>query len=255
MTTKTLSALFDTSEDAYVAKKRLTDVGIPIETITITGGATHKERGFWESLGDMFFPEDDREAYAEGLERGGYLLTVTGLDEVEFEAAATILDQEGVVDLDQRTETWRAEGWSGEAFRTPAPVTTATTTETPTTAAGETVIPVVEERLVVGKRDTSAGLTRVRSYIVEKPVEEGVTLREQHVEVERRPADRPATEADILAADQVVEAEDRVEEAVVGKEARVVEEVVVKTGETARTKTVADTLKKTEVKVDPKAKR
>lgn len=248
---RTLTAMFDTREAADEAVQRLEQIGVPSGFITITGGPAHEEKGFWEKL---FFPEDDREAYAEGIRRGGYLLTVTGVDADLYDRAAVVLEEhEGTVDLDERTEAWRQAGWKNARA--------AATDELPAEGAahratGETVIPVIEERLKVGKREAVTGRTRVRSYVTERPVEEGVTLREQHVVVEQRTLDRPATAADLTAArDQTIEAASTAEEVVVAKTAHVVGEVVVKTGEKERTETVQGTVKKTEVEVDDDATR
>ena len=57
---------------------------------------------------------------------------------------------------------------------------------------GTEAIPIVEEQLRVGKRQVAGGRVRVRSYVVETPVQEQVTLRDETVRVERRPVDRPA---------------------------------------------------------------
>jgi hypothetical protein len=46
--------------------------------------------------------------------------------------------------------------------------------------------PTPEEELRVGKRDVSHGRVRVRSYVVETPVSEDVSLREENVTVQRR---------------------------------------------------------------------
>ena len=45
------------------------------------------------------------------------------------------------------------------------------------TAGTEEVVPVYEEQLRVGKRDVSHGRVRIRSYVVETPVNEQVRLR------------------------------------------------------------------------------
>ena len=64
-------------------------------------------------------------------------------------------------------------------------------------------------------------------------------LREEKVTVERRPVDRPATEADFAAAGKdVIEMTETAEEPVVTKQARVVEEVVVHKEVTEHTETV-----------------
>ena len=115
----------------------------------------------------------------------------------------------------------------------------------------EEVIPVTEERLNVGKREVGGGRVRVRSYVVEQPVEEQVNLRDEHVNVERRPVDRPLTGADRDRAfqERTIEAEEKSEEAVVNKEARVKEELVVNKDVNQRTETVSDTVRRTEVDV------
>ena len=88
---------------------------------------------------------------------------------------------------------------------------------------------MVEEDISISKREVERGHVRIYSRVTEHPVEEAVRLREEKVTVERRPVDRPATDADFAAAaaQQVIEMTETVEEPVVSKQARVVEEVVV----------------------------
>ena len=119
--------------------------------------------------------------------------------------------------------------------------------------AGQTAaIPVVEEELAVGKREVERGGVRVRTEVQERPVQEQVNLREEHVRVERRPVDRPATQADINRAQQsgTIEVREKAEQPVVQKQARVVEEVVVGKEATQRTETVRDTVRRTDVEVE-----
>src|SRR5690348_3190656 len=78
-----------------------------------------------------------------------------------------------------------------------------------------------EERLRVGKREVGHGRVRVRSYVVETPVQEQVTLHQERVEIERRPVDRPAAAGDDAFRERTIEATETSEEAVVSKEARV----------------------------------
>ena len=92
---------------------------------------------------------------------------------------------------------------------------------------------------------------RVRSYAVETPVNEQVNLREENVQVERRSVDRPVTAADeALFADRTIEATERREEAVVSKDARVVEEVGIRKDASQRTETITDKVRRTEVEVE-----
>ena len=266
--TQTITALFDRPAEAQAAQAKLMAAGIPQSAIRLIQGAQtshtsgsydyHKdEGGFWGSLKDFFMPEEDRYAYSEGLSRGGTLLTVQ-TDQARLETAYDILEQNGSVDLDQREASWRKEGWSGYSATSGTTAATGGTTAATGAIAGTSgaagdkdYIPVVEERLNVGKRVAESGRVRVRSYIVETPVEEQVTLRDETVHVERRPVDRAPTAADeALFEDKVIEATEMREQAVVSKDARVVEEVGIRKDAGQRTETVTDKVRRTEVEVE-----
>jgi uncharacterized protein (TIGR02271 family) len=119
-------------------------------------------------------------------------------------------------------------------------------------AEGDVRIPVVEEELQVGTREIERGGVRVYSHVTEQPVEQQVHLRDERVTVERRPVDRPATEGDLAAFKEgTIELAETHEEAVVHKQARVVEEVVIDKEAQERTETVRDTVRRTEVDVEP----
>jgi hypothetical protein len=55
--------------------------------------------------------ERDAHAYGEGVRRGGTLVTVRA-DEARGPMVMDILEQHGSVDLDQKANAWRAEGWT-----------------------------------------------------------------------------------------------------------------------------------------------
>ncbi len=124
-------------------------------------------------------------------------------------------------------------------------------TEARLSGAGEVILPIVEEQIRIGKRTVDTGGVRVRSSVTEVPVEESVRLREERVSVERRPVDRPVTEADARAIKGGdIEVTERSEEAVVAKRARVVEEVVVNKEVGERDEAVRDSVRRTEVEVE-----
>ena len=83
------------------------------------------------------------------------------------------------------------------------------------------MIPVVEEELRVGKRDVHQGEVKVKSHVVETPFFEQVNLQQERVSVERRPVDRPLSGNERAFQDRTIEVEQRGEEAVVSKDARV----------------------------------
>ena len=81
-----------------------------------------------------------------------------------------------------------------------------------------------------------------------------MNLRQERVKVERRPANRPASEADLQASkDQSIELTETSEEPVVGKRSKVVEEVVVGKEVQQREEKVPDTVRRSDVRVVPSA--
>jgi uncharacterized protein (TIGR02271 family) len=273
MARQTLVAYFDSRSEADNAADALVAAGLNRDTIHLnadggiatatTGGAGGTHKGFWESIADFFMPDDDRYAYDEGVRRGGATLVVSA-DEARVDEVAEILERHGAADMDERESSWRSEGWEGA----PAVPTTGGPVVAPDLAASAAAssasaadaragmsdveaIPLAEEQLRVGKRQASGGRVRVRSYVVETPVEEQISLREENVSVTTRAVDRSAKAADEgLFRERTIEAEEVNEEAVVAKEARVKEEVVVSKDVGQRTETVRDTVRHTEVEVD-----
>jgi uncharacterized protein (TIGR02271 family) len=246
-----VTGFFDSRPPAERAAQELKEIGIPEDDVRVIAGsdgtgsiATEREDGgFWGSLRDLFLPESDRHVYAEGLNRGGYMVSALTHTREESEQAMSTLEGEGAVDLDERERSWRAAGWNEY---TGAAVGRQTTDQ----AVSEERIPVAEEQLHVGKRDISSGRVRVRSYIVEEPVSETVSLRDERVHVERRPVDRAAGPNEDVFQDRSIEAEEHREEPVVGKETRVKEEVALSKEAGQRTEQVSDKVRRTKVDIE-----
>ncbi|WAS97438.1 YsnF/AvaK domain-containing protein [Nannocystis punicea] len=141
-------------------------------------------------------------------------------------------------------------GMTGAARQTPQAAGAQQRTEQPHFKDTSMEMKVVEEDLLVGKRVIEHGRVRIYAHVSERPVEEQVSLREEHVTVKRRPVDRPATGEDMNAfRESSVEMTEYAEEAVVAKEARVVEEVVVGREVETHTETVRDKVRRTDVEV------
>jgi uncharacterized protein (TIGR02271 family) len=120
-----------------------------------------------------------------------------------------------------------------------------------TRTEGQQAIPVIQEELRVGKREVQRGGVRVFTRVSERPVHEQVELREEHVNVERRPVNEQANPADLAAFKEgSVEMRESAEEAVVSKTARKVEEVLVGKEVTQRTEDINDTVRRTDVDVE-----
>ena len=240
---------------------------------TITGaGVGAASGGILGALAGLGVPEEDAHVYAEGVRRGGTLVTVKAPDDRVSQTEA-IMEREAV-DIDERGRSYRDAGWTrfDHTAAEPYAAETAALTATPagigigtaagtadrdrladrtgTAAGSDEVIPIVEEDVQVGKRQVSGGVVRIRSYVVERPVTEEVRLHEEHVSVERRPASGEAPVGADAFREREIEVRETAEEAVVSKTARVREEVVVHKEAQDRVETVSDTVRRTEVDVD-----
>lgn len=227
--------------------------------------------GFFSSLFGSDQHSDDAGVYSEAVRRGSYMVSVDAQTEDQADRAADILQRFNAVDLDQRASHWRSSGWSG--YQSDAPLytaeeirndrdmyskttvagrqSTAGTQAASTSATTGQAILVIEEQLQVGKRAVQRGGVRIFSRVTETPVQESVQLREEHVTIERTAVDEPASAADIEAFKEgTIEVRETTEEPVVGKTARVVEEVRVGKEVTERTETIKDTVRRTDVEVE-----
>ena len=282
---KTLVALYDTVTDAEQVVQELIADGFTRSAIhlaldstksrtapsaSVERDAAYEGAHMIETLADLGVPYDEAYAYAEGVHRGGALVVVESSDDRE-ERGMEILRRLHPVDIHERTAQWQHEGWTGydaTAMTSTPRASAATATRSALEQARatarvdqgtrtrrvegqeEVTVPVVEEDIAIGKREVERGHVRIASQVTEQPVEESVRLREEKVTVERRPADRPATEADFAAAGKdVIEMTEKAEEPVVTKRARVVEEVVVHKDVTEHTETVRGTERRTDVDV------
>jgi len=231
------------------------------EVVDDTKDAGDSIGGFFRSL---FGGDDDNDEYKKHAEVGrrSTVVTVHAQSEDEAERAADILDDNGAVDVDEKAReygfgtTSAAAGTgvvgvgqtdtisgSGDAY--------VDTTNRNLTPDSDQTIKVIQENLEVGKREVQTGGVRVRSRIVEKPVEENLRLREERVTVQRTPVNRPASDADLTAFQEgQIELTEHAEVPVVSKTANVVEEISIGKEVNERNETVRETVRSTEVDVE-----
>ncbi len=221
-----------------------------------------------EELRREGIPSDEASYYVDGLSAGGALVSVRA-DEAETDTAVEIMNRyaNSGGDVDYDTTPDMTTGMSAGTldtdlttdantvdYDTARPVTTDVTdasTRASAATGDEARLEVVEEQLRIGKRSVDRGGVRVRRYVTETPVEEQVTLRDETINVDRRRVDRTVGSADgDLFTEQTFEFTETDEEAVVAKEAHVVEEVVVGKSVEERTETVRDTVRRTDVEIE-----
>lgn len=269
MSEETIVAMYDTAAHAEAAIRDLKAADVPSNAISshaqgatavgTTSAAPTREPGFWASL---FGGEStDSAVYDRSVASGSTVVTVK-VPEQHKSRVVEILERHSPIDFDERaasygatqttTTTTAAAPVLAPVAKAPLPkVAASQATAIPAaTVTGDDTIKVMEERLVVGKRAVNTGGARVRSYVVETPVEEQVTLHSETLRVERRPVTdgRLVTDADFR--EQSVEMRSTSEEVVVGKEARVVEEISLRKEATDRVEMVHDTVRSTKVDVE-----
>jgi uncharacterized protein (TIGR02271 family) len=270
----TVIGVFNTAADAQRAVQQLESSGFQRDYVDVapyegsaTGGSGYgstststnttgtRAEAAVDNAGDsisnffsnLFGGDDDNSAhnYSNVVRSGKSLVTVHAQSASEAERARDLLDEYGAVDVDEMASQYGSSNTGNTYAGT-------TGAQTGTTQTGETgSVKVMEENLQVGKRVEQTGGVRLRSRIVERPVEEHLRLREEHVRVERQAVNRPATEADFNAFKEgEIEITESAERAVVGKEARVVEEISLGKEVTEREETIRDTVRKTEVDIE-----
>lgn len=212
------ASVIGTVESPKVAQKvieELLEAGFNDQDVEILQG---DEDELVAEMVERGFGEDDARGYAEAVSRGKTVVAARA-DGAQADKAAAIIE---------RYESAHEEG--GE----------------------ETSVAEVEEKLAVGKSKMASGGVRATTNVSERPVEETVSLREEQVEVERRPAGRKLKpeEAEAAFQEKTVEMLGTSEELEVSKEARVVGEVSLGKRVEEREETVRDKVRRTEVEVE-----
>jgi uncharacterized protein (TIGR02271 family) len=257
---KDIIGFYQTHDQAEHVRDELIAAGFNQGDVKLYERGGQEEPGFWASMKDAFgfADEEDRQLYAEAARRGAVAVGLNYERDDDPRKATEIMSR-GAIDLEQQSAQWRQQGWTGQSqYLSPRQQGAAGATA----AAGQQqqqplregqqqrqVIPVVQEELHVGKREVAAGGVRVHTHVTERPVREQVQLREERVDVERRPVDRPVVAGDEAFKERAVEVTARAEQPVVAKEARVVEEVVVNKDARERTQAVQGTVRRTDVDV------
>lgn len=276
----TLVAVFDNRTDAQNAMDALLSSGFSTQDVRLSGSdtsaattttttTTESETGVGSGIknffSDLFGSDDDEQAtrYQGAVSGGKNVVTVTADSLEEVERAADIVEGFGPIDIDEHSSGMGANGamlaGSQSGMSSSSMSAQSATTQQQSTLASSSMqrdtatqsIPVVEEQLKVGKREVQRGGVRIFSRVVETPVNETIALREEHVDVQRRPVNQPISPADAAAfKEQTIEMRESAEEAVVEKSARVVEEVTIGKQVTQRQENITDTVRHTEVEVE-----
>jgi len=234
----------------------------------------HQERGgFFDWLFASDVPDYDRDRYSTHLNEKRVAVSVRAVDQHWHDRIIAIMEEFNPVDIEEdgRTITTERSATTTSnlgATAAPAASTTArtdytatartdlgttartgntTTARTDMNREREEVIPVVKEELEVGKRATERRY-RVKSYIIEQPVEKQVTVRDERVEIEHRPISQTGDLR--MPQERTIEVVERHEEPFAEKRVTGTEEIVVRKETVERPETVRGTVRETKVEVE-----
>ena len=272
----TVVGIFNNADEARKAVDELANRGFDRSNIDYASGSDYNtdenrndnENGISRFFKNLFEDKDERDRYTR-VARNGCVVTVHTQSPGEARKASDLLDEYGAVNVDEKDRDYRMENsnntdynYSNRPNRNVDEVTEKDMYNTqPNKATDDTYfkntdketrkMPVVEENLEVGKKVVETGGVRLRSRIIEKPVEETIRLREEHVNVERTKVNRKATDADFdNFKDETMEVREHGEVPVINKNAKVVEEVSVNKTVNEREETVRDKVRRKEVDVE-----
>lgn len=232
-----LVAVYPSRNEAEQAFRAAVGSGIPGNNIRISGGEPH----VWDWLFSRHVPERDRTFYRTHLAEGRTALSILldgDASPAKINAVEAILERYHPVDvhIEQEEEASAAVAGRPEAAKAGGP----------TAAAGEEqIIPLPREELKVGTRAADR-VRHIRTYVVEEPVEREVSLSDEEVVIERRPA---TTTAAGELSQRDYEFHERHEEPVVEKTTRADEELVVHKEAKRHTEQVRGTVRRTKADI------
>jgi uncharacterized protein (TIGR02271 family) len=238
-------AVYDTVGHADAAVNTLKSAGYAASDISVIrneGDALRAgllEPAFWRDLfGHEFESRGLNGADGRPVLQGRVVLSVR-VPEEEAPKVITLLD----------TETYRAPA----TYMPPAEPAKAGAPPPAAAAAlrkDEELVRLAEEQLSVGKRMVDAGVTRIRRFVVEKPVEASVSLHEEHAEVMRRAVTGPIDAKEIDWSDRTIEVAETVEQPIISKTVRLAEEVVIRKKGSDHVETVHDTVRRQQLDIE-----
>lgn len=260
----TVVGLFNNRNQAETAIRELTQRGFVPENIDISNRAVGNTRNtameevvITDSVANFFnslFNNDKKNAgkYAGAAADADSIVTVHVGDDERAREAAFVLDKNGAIDIDGTAAAQNRQNpvETDRGASAPRNVVQNNAQNNANYQAG-TSIPVIEEQLQIDKQVVETGGVRVRSRVVEKPVEENFRLRNQYVIVNRHRVDREVTDEDFSSfREGEIEFLELAEVPVIGKHARVVEEVEIGSQVSEHDETVRETLRSTDVEVE-----
>jgi uncharacterized protein (TIGR02271 family) len=244
----TVIGFFNEKDEAQKASQKLhndgfTETQVDISPFRTEGTYTGKDyeyeeeentSGFW---GRLFGDDDDSRERHSRVGARTNVVTVYASNKDQAEKAVSILDSFGALDVDDYDKKISTLN-NRDAVE-----------GNKNLSNSDESIQVMKEDIAIGKREVETGGVRIKTRIIEKPVEETIRLRDERVYVTRKPMNKEVSNADAFK-DKTIEMRARSEEAVVEKTTKVVEEIAIDKDVAQHEETVSDTVRETEVDID-----
>jgi hypothetical protein len=166
---RTVTALYDTRAEAEAARERLSS------QFDVEGRARIIDKDSMQSSDDdsstsfrsVPFTNEDRHASGEGLNRGGFMLCAKVDDDEDADRIVSVLEETFSIDMDQRQQSWRSEGWQPYGSQSADAATGQAFAGTGGTMQQQQQgsIGASDDQYMIGEREQNRGSPRVRSYI------------------------------------------------------------------------------------------
>jgi uncharacterized protein (TIGR02271 family) len=230
---KTVIGLFDDRNEGMRAYTALHDEGFALADLDIL---TNDDQDDVPKLAALRtnLPSSDAEVYLEGVRQGGTIITANVTDSTATRAAE-IMSSFSMVNIAERAAQFQSAN---------------PTLVLSDPARDEHVLEVIEEDLQVGKGEVERGRMRIYSVVSEREVAQDVALRDETIRVNRRPVNRQVDIRPELFQERSFEMVEMDEIALVGKTARVVEEVVLGKEVVEKIETIKETLRRQDVEIE-----
>lgn len=260
---QTIVAAFDTHARAKAAFDALKAAGFHPDDMSLLDKQVVPEADGWTgkgpSLWQRIFGEDVKQheaaVYKRTVEFGGAVVSLR-VPDYEVAHATGILDLHHPIDVKDRALTAgllpaaHVESAIAALPVAPLPVKQEIAVPLKLATGNEQILSLADEQLKVGKRMIETGKTRVRRFVTERDVSADVTLHEEHAEILRRAVTDPKLLANVDWADKSIEVVETAEQALVGKTAKVVEEIALKKIGSDHVQTLHEKVRRQQVEIE-----
>jgi hypothetical protein len=86
-------------------------LAISLASTAVGAGVGAAAGGILGALVDLGITEEEAHFYAEGVKRGGILVAVKSANKSQAAEVASVMKEQGAVDVTQRRTMWTQEGW------------------------------------------------------------------------------------------------------------------------------------------------